>query len=69
MNLEEEAINKYLPNITIEYMLFMEKRRKKQIELLRKSYEEAERLFERYKYEHLSNNYLKMHGKPMRRRH
>lgn len=64
----EEAINEYLPNITIEDMLFIEKHHKNQIELLRKSYEEAERLFERYKYEHLSNNYLKMHGKPMRRR-
>lgn len=64
----EETINKYLPQLTVEDTLFIAELQRRRCETLSKCYEETKRLFERYKYEHLSNNYLKMHGKPMRRR-
>ena len=65
-----EKLEKYVPaQLSIDgfkNMIYRIKTAKKQFERLRKSYNDMNKSFESYKFQAHSNNWLKMHGYPMR---
>ena len=67
--MQEKNYIPYIPVISIEEILWNNRIFQNKIEVLKKSYSDLEEAFHRYKRgDQLSNNYLKMHGRPMRRR-
>lgn len=63
-----EVLNRELVEISIRAIAYSNYLNRKRIQQLQKAYDRANSEFELYKRNNKSNNWLKTHGYPMRRR-